>query len=85
LDIGITIHADITLSIDQVWPDGNAPENPTAQDVVNLLEECGSKRRALDDWCLLDDLDVWVDVGRKHAEAWAPTGVQQEPAEDGGS
>lgn len=77
LDISITLMADVTLSIEDVWPDEeDRPENPTAADVVKLLEQ-GSKFRTLSDWCLLDDLDVYVDVGRTHAEAWAPTAVQQ--------
>jgi len=64
-DISILIDVDglgQTLGVDDVWPDGNAPGTVTAEAVKTVMESCGSKRRVLDDWCLLDYLTVTVTV-----------------------
>lgn len=36
-----TLHADCTLGVDEIWPDGDAPENPTLQDVLEVAEAYG--------------------------------------------
>ncbi len=70
--IAISISLDATLSIEDIWPDGDAPENPTAADVKTFMESCGTKRWVLDDWGLLDDVTVnaysLLDCSR--AEVW---------------
>jgi hypothetical protein len=33
----INIEFDATFSIEELWPDGDAPENPTIEDVKNLI------------------------------------------------
>lgn len=44
---------EVTLDIDQIWPDGDAPENPTAADVVKQMQEStGSVYRVLSEWAL---------------------------------
>lgn len=48
----------VTLSIDEVWPDGGAPENPTAEDVAARMQEDGGFHRVVRDWNLLSELDV---------------------------
>ncbi len=35
----IEIRSSCELSIEQIWPDGNAPENPTIEDVRELLDD----------------------------------------------
>jgi hypothetical protein len=35
----VEIHGTVTLTKEDVWPDGNGPENPTAQDVMLALRE----------------------------------------------
>lgn len=55
----ISIIVDETLGIDQLWPDGDAPENPTAEDVICLIEECGGAVEIIRDWNLQVDLDVY--------------------------
>lgn len=60
---GFNVHleADYWLSLAEIWPDGDAPNEPTADDVKAAMEKCGPKQRVLDDWMLLDDLDVDVN------------------------
>jgi hypothetical protein len=48
----------ITLSVSDIWPDGDAPDDPTAEDVAALMEKCGGLHGVLYDWCLLDELEV---------------------------
>ncbi len=43
---------EIILSEDLIWPDGDAPLNPTAKDVKRLLDEYGSHTEAMIEWCL---------------------------------
>lgn len=49
---------DSHLSIDEVWPDGDAPPNPTAEDVAEVMRRHGGFHRVLLDWGLLDRLEV---------------------------
>lgn len=55
-----SISADIWLEVKDIWPDGDAPENPTVADVLEVIKKCGGKRDVLTDWSLLDDLDLTV-------------------------
>ena len=41
-----------TLTVDEIWPDGDAPENPTAEDVMGEIRKCGSVSRCVIDWNL---------------------------------
>lgn len=50
----------IELGIENIWPDGDAPENPTAEDVAAVMEKCGGRRRVMDDWGL--DIDLRLSV-----------------------
>jgi len=43
---------DATLDADALWPDGDAPENPTADDVRELIENEGGILRVIDEWNL---------------------------------
>jgi len=45
-----------TLAVEQIWPDGGAPENPTVDDVIKVLQECGGPQRVDEDWDLLNDI-----------------------------
>ena len=42
----------------ELWPDGDAPENWTLQDVVKLIVKDGGKFRILRDWNLTDALEL---------------------------
>jgi hypothetical protein len=62
----VHIEADIELTVDEIWPEGDAPKHPTAEDVAERMERdelrnMTNKRQVLNDWCLLDDLMVWVE------------------------
>jgi len=67
----ITIHLEtmVELEVAEVWPDGDAPDVVTADAVMAAMETCGSKRRVLDEWMLLEDIDVTVTVDRPNP-AW---------------
>lgn len=49
----ISYDIDLCLSVEEIWPDGDAPENPTVQDVEHVLEECGGVERVIRDWDLI--------------------------------
>lgn len=57
----------VTLTIEEVWPDGDAPANPTAAQVAELL-----KRAGLAEWNLVPDealvTKVSSEPGRDSAE-----------------
>lgn len=53
--------ADVWLDLEQIWPDGDAPENPTAEDVAKVVEEAGGVHGVLRDWSLDDHLDLMID------------------------
>lgn len=58
------------LTIDEVWPDGGAPENPTAQDVIKVMQSSSFNKRALlADWALDDDLTIHVETDSGDSEA----------------
>lgn len=53
-----------SLSVEEIWPDGDAPENPTVDDVLKVIEKYGGKMRVLSDWNLDADLDLDVSDGK---------------------
>lgn len=61
ISITISITADLTLLPSEVWPDG-APDTFTAADVKAVLEGAGSRMRVLQDWNLIDDIEVEASV-----------------------
>ena len=62
----IEFRGDVILTTEDIWPDGDAPENPNAEDVRRVMRGSGSKMYVLSDWNLLDDLHVTVD----ESEVW---------------
>jgi hypothetical protein len=40
------------LTVDEIWPDKNAPENPTVEDVIAVMRREGSLSRLLSNWNL---------------------------------
>jgi len=55
-----------TLTIADIWPDGDAPKNPTAQDVVDLIDDSGGASHVVRDWALLDGIQI-TGNGTAHA------------------
>jgi len=59
------------LGVHEIWPDGDAPEVPTAADVVEQMRRDGSALGAAQEWNLLDEVTIWVTCLGKptdHAE-----------------
>jgi len=48
---------DVSLSIEDIWPDGDAPVNPTARDVVERMGG-SSVGAVIRDWNLVDEIHV---------------------------
>jgi hypothetical protein len=49
----IELPFDATLTEAEIWPDGDAPENPTVEDVKAVLKDCGPPMRVINDWGLM--------------------------------
>jgi hypothetical protein len=61
----------IELGIHDIWPDGDAPDNPTVQDVVAVMRRCGSRSQVLSDWCLDAELRITVtEPFGPYAQVW---------------
>jgi len=54
------IEVDDTFELDDLWPDGDAPENPSLDDVVKLIQKDGGPDRVAEDWNLLEGLAITV-------------------------
>lgn len=50
----------VQLDVEDIWPDGDAPENPTATDVVAVMRRQGGPIDVVKDWNLGDDLRLGV-------------------------
>lgn len=53
----LTVSGEVKLDVDDIWPDGDAPANPTAEDVLSVLWCSGRLSDVLADWNLEDDFD----------------------------
>jgi hypothetical protein len=58
-----SITCEVALDVDQIWPDGDAPQDPTVKDVLKVIDRCGGKAKIIDDWSLIDDLTLEVSDG----------------------
>ena len=54
----VEIDGVINLSVDEIWPDGDAPENPTTEDVVQRMRDYGDARDLTCDWDLPYEIRV---------------------------
>lgn len=48
----------MNLSVSEIWPEGDAPEHPTAEDVIDRMKDEGTPGRIAADWLLVDGLYV---------------------------
>lgn len=55
-----TMDGSVVLSADDIWPDGDAPQNPTARDVLNVLKSQGRLLDVLVDWNLDEEFGLVV-------------------------
>jgi hypothetical protein len=53
----ITIEGTHELTAEQIWPNGNAPEHPTREDVAKVLKKV-HPIELIDSWNLGVDVDV---------------------------
>ena len=58
-----TFHVEITgsqtLTVREIWPDGDAPDNPTVDDVIEVMRDCARSAEQLQrDWDLSFDIEV---------------------------
>jgi hypothetical protein len=64
----ISYTVDVTLNASEIWPDNNAPANPTEQDVLQVIEKGGGIYQVIGDWNLntsdATHLDVYEETGR---------------------
>lgn len=42
----------VSLDITGIWPDGDAPENPTVDDVLKVIAQLGGAEKVMEDWGL---------------------------------
>jgi hypothetical protein len=56
----IDVQSTTFLTIEELWPDGDAPEDPTERDVRALVDREGGARRVIEDWDLLDCADSFL-------------------------
>ena len=55
------LRLETSLTIDDIWPDGDAPEGPTAEDVLAQLKKSGSDcLSATSDWNLAQDATLTI-------------------------
>ena len=48
----VTISGGVYLTVEDVWPDGDAPENPTEEDVVAVMHGVSSVWSALEEYAV---------------------------------
>lgn len=62
------LQALLWLNLEQIWPDGDAPENPTAADVAKVIEQCGGLATVIREWGLEDELTLTISHGKDYVE-----------------
>lgn len=61
IEVGDEAH----LTVDEIWPDGDAPENPTREDVIEKIRATESRfsfasNWGFEDWASVDGKPVWT-------------------------
>ena len=59
-----------SCSVEDIWPDGDAPENPTAEMVAQRMRDYGPMMFTLREWCL-EPQEVSVYGNHEIAEVWS--------------
>ena len=62
VSIHVLLDAEVVLSVTDVWPDDDHPDQITAAAVAAAMTEYGDKAAVLTAWNLIDDLAVTVTV-----------------------
>ena len=66
----ITFSGTFSMTTEEIWPDGDGPENPTASDVKNRMINQGGKASLLSGWNLETDLDIAIVDEAGHTATW---------------
>jgi hypothetical protein len=69
--------ADFWMKVDDLWPDGDAPANPSIEDVQALVAKCGGKHRILHEWDL--DHAIADSLRITRFPNWEPTPPPDPP------
>jgi hypothetical protein len=56
----LSYEVHVTLTVDQIWPNGDAPSNPTALDVEAVIEQDGGWCAILSRWNLDEEAETSV-------------------------
>ena len=61
----VQVSAEETLGVAEIWPDGDAPANPTAVDVIEQIRRTTDEHHFATDWGFdvrteVDGLPVWI-------------------------
>ena len=64
----ISYEMETELDTHQLWPDGDAPDNPSCEDVRSLIEEHGGIVRVIKAWNLVPWGDRSYEVREIEAE-----------------
>lgn len=56
----LNIVGTIMMDGEDFWPEGEAPENPTVEDVLAMIQIAGGLRGVFLDWSLCDDVRLMV-------------------------
>ncbi len=65
---GVEMFGSLTLTAEEIWPDGDAPINPTTEDVAQRMRDFG-KTSLMNDWMLADYLSISVTDNESKNEA----------------
>ena len=57
----VSVEAYYDLTVGEIWPNGDAPDNPTVNDVIAVMHAEGGQHSLMSTWGLDDDLVVTVD------------------------
>ena len=60
---------EVELTVKQIWPDGDAPKDPTVDDVLAEMQKYGTFLDVLGDWRLVESLDVFNGAKRASWQA----------------
>lgn len=54
----ISVGDEAFLTVDEIWPDGNAPDDPTPEDVIRQIKETSSRHNFATDWGFQQHVEV---------------------------
>ena len=78
----LSIEGRFALGVDEIWPDGDAPADPTPLDVARAMERSGTMRSVLREWGFLDDITIDVTAKGMPMATWSDSGVESEDSSE---